>query len=157
MNSGPFASIEDYERSIYSLPAAYLEIKECSLVLVRYGARLAAVRGNVLFVNGWSLVVMERFRWDRTPLVLDAYGYEAWNAGEKQWWYDPQPHPEAVELKATSPHHKHVPPDIKRNRIPAPGGVGADCIRSADLSSGLPTQALGSSLHSDHSLPLKRW
>jgi len=34
---------------------------------------------------------------------------------------DPQPHPEAVELKVTFPHHKHVPPDIKRNRIPAPG------------------------------------
>ena len=121
MSSGPFASIEDYERFIYSLPAAYPEIKESSLVLVRYGARLAAVRGTILIVNGWSLVVMERFRWDMTPLVLDAYGYEAWNVGEKQWWYDPQPHPEAVELKATFPHHKHVPPEIKRNRIPAPG------------------------------------
>jgi hypothetical protein len=25
------------------------------------------------------------------------------------------------ELESTSPHHKHVPPEIKRNRIPAPG------------------------------------
>ena len=71
MSSGPFASIEDYEHFIYSLPAAYSEIKESSLVLVRYGARLEAIRGTILIVNGWSLVVMERFRWDRTPLVLD--------------------------------------------------------------------------------------
>lgn len=52
---------------------------------------------------------------------IAVYGDEAWNLGEKQWWYDPQPHPEAVELKAPFPHHKHVPPEIKRNRIPAPG------------------------------------
>lgn len=25
------------------------------------------------------------------------------------------------ELASTHPHHKHVPPNIKRNRIPAPG------------------------------------
>jgi hypothetical protein len=121
MSVGPFASVEDYKFFVYSLPAAYPEIKESSLVLVRSGARLAAVRGTIAFVNGWSLVVMERFRWDRTPLVLDAYGYEAWNAGKKQCWYDPQPHPEAAELQVTFPHHKHVPPEIKRNRVPAPG------------------------------------
>lgn len=85
------------------------------------GARLAAVRGAILFVNGSRLVVMERFRWDRKPLVLDTYGYEAWRAGEKLWWYDPQPHPKVDELQVTFPHHKHVPPEIKRNRIPAPG------------------------------------
>lgn len=121
MSDGPFASVEDYERFIYSLPSAYPEITESSLVLVRSGARLAAVRGAILFVNGSRLVVMERFRWDRKPLVLDTYGYEAWRAGEKLWWYDPQPHPEVDELQVTFPHHKHVPPEIKRNRIPAPG------------------------------------
>lgn len=121
MSDRPFASVEDYERFIYSLPSAYPEIKESSLVLVRSGARLAAVRGAILFVSGLRLVVMERFRWDRKPLVLDAYGYEVWHAEEKLWWYDPQPHPEVDELQVTFPHHKHVPPEIKRNRIPAPG------------------------------------
>ena len=121
MSDGPFASVDDYEHFIYSLPSAYPEITESSLVLVRSGARLAAVRGAILFVNGSRLVVMERFRWDRKPLVLDAYGYEAWHAGEKSWWYDPQPHPEVDELQVTFPHHKHVPPEIKRNRVPAPG------------------------------------
>jgi hypothetical protein len=36
------------------------------------------------------------------------------------YWYDDFPHPEDPLLAATFPHHKHVPPDIKHNRIPAP-------------------------------------
>ncbi len=31
-----------------------------------------------------------------------------------------QPHPNDPGLQRTHPHHKHVPPDIKHNRIPAP-------------------------------------
>jgi hypothetical protein len=31
------------------------------------------------------------------------------------------PHPHIPELQSTHPHHKHVPPEIKHNRIPAPG------------------------------------
>jgi hypothetical protein len=40
---------------------------------------------------------------------------------ERLYWYDPQPHPHIPELAATHPHHKHVPPDIKRDRVLAPG------------------------------------
>ncbi|MBX7252372.1 MAG: hypothetical protein K1X50_10340 [Candidatus Promineofilum sp.] len=36
------------------------------------------------------------------------------------YWYDPQPHPDNPHLQSTHPHHKHVPPDIKHSRIPAP-------------------------------------
>ncbi len=32
-----------------------------------------------------------------------------------------QPHPNDPTLASTLPHHKHVPPDIKHHRIPAPG------------------------------------
>ena len=35
--------------------------------------------------------------------------------------HDPQPHSDDPSLASTFPHHKHVPPNIKRNRIPAPG------------------------------------
>ena len=34
--------------------------------------------------------------------------------------YDPQPHPDAPALQSSHPHHKHIPPDIKHHRIPAP-------------------------------------
>jgi len=35
--------------------------------------------------------------------------------------YDSQPHPADSALASTDPHHKHVPPDIKHHRVPAPG------------------------------------
>ncbi|PKO19892.1 MAG: hypothetical protein CVU38_21435 [Chloroflexi bacterium HGW-Chloroflexi-1] len=39
---------------------------------------------------------------------------------EKLYWYDSVPHPHDLSLASTDPHHKHVPPDIKRQRVPAP-------------------------------------
>lgn len=51
-------------------------------------------------------------------IILD-YSYEVWIGDEKQYWYDFWPHPDIPELAETHPHHKHVHPDIKHNRIPA--------------------------------------
>lgn len=53
--------------------------------------------------------------------LITAYGYEVYRAKEKLYWYDDFPHPHIPALASTHPHHKHVPPNIKRNRIPAPG------------------------------------
>ena len=36
------------------------------------------------------------------------------------YWYDSQPHPDDLALAATHPHHKHIPPDMKHNRVVAP-------------------------------------
>lgn len=52
--------------------------------------------------------------------LIAAYGYEVYHAGEKIYWYGDFPHPQDPNLAATFPHHKHVPPDIKHHRIPAP-------------------------------------
>jgi len=35
-------------------------------------------------------------------------------------WYDSWSHPDDKSLAATDPHHKHIHPNIKHNRIPAP-------------------------------------
>jgi hypothetical protein len=40
---------------------------------------------------------------------------------EKLYWYDSWPHPNDPSLALTHPHHKHIPPDIKHHRVPAPG------------------------------------
>jgi hypothetical protein len=53
--------------------------------------------------------------------LITAYGYEVYQGEEKLYWYDDFPHPNDRTLAATFPHHKHIPPDIKHNRIPAPG------------------------------------
>ncbi len=52
--------------------------------------------------------------------LLTSYGYEVYRGAERLYWYDDFPHPEESALASTFPHHKHVPPDIRRNRIPAP-------------------------------------
>jgi hypothetical protein len=53
-------------------------------------------------------------------LLIDSYGYEAWQGPHKLFWYDSQPHPDDPTLQSTHPHHKHIPPDIKHHRVPAP-------------------------------------
>lgn len=49
------------------------------------------------------------------------YSYELEQDGKRIWWYDPQEHPNDPTLASTHPHHKHIHPDIKHNRVPAPG------------------------------------
>ena len=66
------------------------------------------------------MVVRERIIFDRFPAIIDWYGYEVWQEDKKLYWYDSQPHPDDPELQNTHPHHKHIPPDIKHNRFPAP-------------------------------------
>jgi len=36
------------------------------------------------------------------------------------YWYDSQPHPNDPTVQSTYPHHKHIPPNMKHDRIPAP-------------------------------------
>jgi len=51
-------------------------------------------------------------------LTIEGYSYEGWKGSDKLYWYDSQPHPNDPMLQSTHPHHKHVPPDIKHNRVP---------------------------------------
>jgi hypothetical protein len=51
---------------------------------------------------------------------ITSYGYEIYRGEERLYWYDDFPHPNDQTLASTFPHHKHIPPDIKRNRVPAP-------------------------------------
>jgi len=69
--------------------------------------------GEVI-LDVWELLDFEARR-------LRSYSYEIYRAGEKIAWYDPFEHPHIPELASTSPHHKHIGPDIKHHRVPAPG------------------------------------
>lgn len=64
--------------------------------------------------------IRERIVYHRLPIRTDWYGYEIWQGDKKLYWYDSQPHPHEQGLQSTHPHHKHIPPNIKHNRIPAP-------------------------------------
>lgn len=75
--------------------------------------------GEVFFRDRFRLRLREEI--DFADGLITSYGYEVYRGEERLFWYDDFPHPEDPSLASTFPHHKHVPPDIKRNRIPAPG------------------------------------
>jgi len=74
----------------------------------------------LVFEHDFRLVVSERLLFDNMPAIIDWYGYEIWQGSTKLYWYDSQPHPDDVKLSITHLHHKHIPPNIKHNRVPAP-------------------------------------
>lgn len=112
---------EDYELFIYNLADQFPSIQHTTLQFIRRGSSLARIVGEVHFPSEVRLVVRQRIVYHRLPAVIDEYGYEVWRAGDKLYWYDPQPHPEDPRLQSTHPHHKHVPSDIKHHRVSAPG------------------------------------
>ncbi len=116
----PFRTPEDYELFLYTLTEKFPSIRSSTVVFIRRGATLARVAGELYFTRDIRLVVRERVLYHQLPLALDWYGYEVWHGEEKLYWYDSQPHPNNPDLASTHPHHKHIPPDIKHNRIPAP-------------------------------------
>lgn len=118
--SNPLRTPEDYELFLYTLTEQFPSVRSSTVRFERRGASLARVAGELHFDRGIRLVVRERILYHRLPAVIDGYGYEVWKGAEKLYWYDSQPHPDELVLQNTQPHHKHVPPDIKHNRIPAP-------------------------------------
>jgi hypothetical protein len=116
-----FRTPEDYELFLYTLTDRFASVRRTTVTLARRGTTLARVAGEICFDHDIRLVVRERLVFDRLPLVVDWYGYEIWKGHEKLYWYDSQPHPDDPLLQSTHPHHKHVPPDMKQHRVPAPG------------------------------------
>ena len=112
-------SFQQYSELVYSLQVRYPTIQQSTLVLVTTGRTLAKLEGQVIFSNEIVLDVWEFI--DLESRRIRNYSYEIYQAGEKVGWYDPFEHPHIPELASTHPHHKHVPPDIKHHRIPAPG------------------------------------
>ena len=116
-----FQSLRSYEDFIYNLPATYPVVVYSTLVAIRHSAKQATVVGEVVFTNAHRLAVNERLDFADDFVIIRHYGYEVWQGKVKLYWYDSQAHPNNPALAPTHPHHKHVPPNIKHNRIPAPG------------------------------------
>lgn len=117
--NNPLRTPEDYELFLYTLIDRFPAIQRSTLTFVRKGVSLARSAGELYFKYDVRAIVRERLIYTRLPLTIDWYGYEVWRGPEKLHWYDPQPHPNISDLQSTHPHHKHIPPDIKHNRVPA--------------------------------------
>ena len=117
----PLRSLTDYELFIYTLAQRYPAIVQSTLVVVRRGAEVARLEGEVELPNRIRLIVREKISFAKSVGEITDYGYEVWRGAEQLYWYDSQPHPGDASLGSTYPHHKHVPPDIRHHRLPAPG------------------------------------
>lgn len=115
-----FQSLREYEIFVYTLPQRYSSLLHSTLVVAQRGRGLAELKGEIAFSGEYRLAVYERLTWDTGPLTIEGYSYEVWRGNEKLYWYDSQPHPNDPTLASTHPHHKHIPPDIKHHRVPAP-------------------------------------
>jgi hypothetical protein len=111
-------SFEDYCTQIARLPDQFPAIISSTLTAYTIGPFAAEVEGQLTFAGGYVLTVWELL--DLDSRTIRSYSYELDRAGERVWWYDPTGHPDDPALAATHPHHKHISPDIKHHRIPAP-------------------------------------
>lgn len=107
---------DDYEKLIYSLPETFKPIRYSTLTFIRFEPPTAIVKGEVYFELDVFLRALQVLDFDEG--LIQQYSYEVYRGEEKLYWYDSWPHPHIAELASTNPHHKHIPPDIKHNRVP---------------------------------------
>jgi len=110
---------EEYARLIFSLLADRATVERHTLALYTVSRTIGIARGQIVFRSGHLLRVFEQI--DFVAHRITKYFYELTYQDELLWWYDPMPHPDVLDLQSTHPHHKHIPPDIKHHRTPAPG------------------------------------
>jgi len=116
----PFQSFREYEEFVYTLRERFPAIERSTLVVIPRGKRVAIVQGELIFAGGYRITLKERLSLDADLVVIESYGYAVWHNANKIAWYDSQPHPDDPRLQSTHPHHKHILPDIKHRRVPAP-------------------------------------
>lgn len=117
MNSSPLESLAEY--SLFVAEQLDRSTVERSTVMIWSESPYTGIaQGEVFFKGGLRLRLRQELDFD--ACLITAYGYEVYKEDQRLYWYDDFPHPSDQALAATHPHHKHVPPDIKHNRVPAP-------------------------------------
>ena len=117
MTQNPLKSLSDYSRFVAEL-LGRPNVQSSTVSVWSDSPYTSVAEGEVLFINGLRLRMREEVDLDAGLII--SYGYEIYRGEDRLYWYDDFPHPNDPTLAATMPHHKHVPPDIKHNRIPAP-------------------------------------
>jgi hypothetical protein len=113
----PLKSLTNYSRFVAEL--LHRSTVERSTVAVWSDSPYTGIaEGEVFFSNGIRLRLREEL--DFEAGLITSYGYEVYRGVERLYWYDDFPHPNDPSLASTFPHHRHVPPDIKHNCLPAP-------------------------------------
>jgi len=118
MSASPLQSSSEYSQHVAGM-LNRPTIEKTTLSVWTDSPYTGIAEGEVFFVKGYRLRMREELDFDAG--LITSYGYEVYRNGERLYWYDDFPHPNDPTLASTHPHHKHIPPDIKHHRIPAPG------------------------------------
>lgn len=113
----PLRSLSDYGRFVAEL-LGRADVRTSTVAVWSDSPYTGIAEDEVVFANGLRLRLREEVDFDAGIIV--SYGYEVYRGEDRLYWYDDFPHPGDPTLTSTMPHHKHVPPDIKHHRIPAP-------------------------------------
>jgi Family of unknown function (DUF6516) len=113
----PLQSLANYSRFVAEMLNRPVVVRS-TVVVWPASPYTGMAEGEVVFAHGFRLRIREEL--DFAAGLITSYGYEVYRDDERLFWYDDFPHPQDPSLAATFPHHKHVPPDVKHHRIPAP-------------------------------------
>jgi hypothetical protein len=117
MTANPLKSLSGYSGFVAEL-LSQPNIQSSTVAVWSDSPYTSVAEGEVFFKNGLRLRMREEV--DLNAALITSYGYEVYRGEDRLYWYDDFPHPNDPNLTSTMPHHKHVLPDIKHNRIPAP-------------------------------------
>lgn len=117
MADNPINSLSDYSRFIADI-CARSTVNSSTITVWSVSRYTGIAEGEVYLSEEYRLRMREELDFDEG--IITSYGYEIYRGDERLFWYDDFPHPNDSALASTYPHHKHVPPNIKHNRIPAP-------------------------------------
>lgn len=117
MGDSPLHSLTEYGHFVAEL-LSRSTVERSTVAVWSDSPYTGVAEGEVVFSSGIRLRMREEL--DFAAGLITSYGYEVYRGEERLFWYDDFPHPHDPALASTFPHHKHVPPDIRRNRIPAP-------------------------------------
>ena len=117
MSETPLKSLSEYSRFVSQI-LSHSDVERSTVVAWSNSPYTGTAEGEVWFKGNVRLRMREELDFDSE--LITSYGYEIYRGGEKLYWYDDFPHPQDPSLASTFPHHQHIPPEIKRNRVPAP-------------------------------------
>jgi hypothetical protein len=112
------SSLESYSQTIYTFLDTTTLVRGHTILVYPRGVSIGVLEGKVEFSRDIVLRVYERLDFLRQRIA--AYSYEVWQGQQQLYWYDHWEHAEDTSLASSFPHHKHLPPDIKHHRAPAP-------------------------------------
>lgn len=118
MAVNPLRSLSEYSSFVTEL-FSQSNVKSSTVAVWSDSPYTGIAEGEVVFTNGLRLRMREEVDFESGLII--SYGYEVYRGEERLYWYDDFPHPNDPNLALTMPHHKHIPPNIRHHRVPAPG------------------------------------